>query len=229
VSSQTPAVILLLAAPLVWPREARRKGLSVAIVTIGFPVAVLLLYVAYYVYEQWWYLRFLLPGYPSLCVGVAGVLVALASRTRWPRARPLLPWLVVIPVAWYGFGYSREPFGGTQTGDQRYIRMVDYVRRLPPKSVFVSLTHSGTIHYYTGRGVLRWEGLYDPAYLDPAVEYLRGLGFNVYLVVDYGERDGFRERFAATRTLLELTPATARDLGDPLVYPLGGTPPPPQP
>ena len=235
---QTPAVLLWIASP--WAALMKRPGaisegaptghrLSVVFVTIAFPLTVLALYLPYFVFDHWSYLRFLLPGFPGLCIGVAGVLVTLASRIRWRAGRTLAPWLVATAVASYGLQYSDWAFASVQRNNGASIRVIDYVSKLPVKSVFVSLTYSGTIHYYTGRDVVRWEGFVDPAYLDTAVDYMRMLGYSVYLVNDYGEMKVFRERFAGTRTARELPAVASIDLGDALIYPLRGTEPAPIP
>jgi hypothetical protein len=109
------------------------------------------------------------------------------------------------------------------------MRLVKYVPNLPAKSVFVSLTHSGTLAYYTGRDVVRWQGFHVATKLDAAVDYFRSNGYSVYLVADIGEMKGFREQFARTRTVTEMVPANGIVLDDPVLYAIGGTPAPPPP
>ena len=235
---QTPAILLWIASP--WAMSMARPGaigeghtsshrLTAVLVTIAFPLTVLTLYLPYFGFDHWSYTRFLLPGFPGFCIGVAGVLATLASRIRWPTGRALAPWLIAAPVAAYGFQYSDAAFARVQSNNGATVRLINYIPKLPVKSVFVCLTYSGSIHYYTGRDVVRWEGFVDPASLDTAVDYMRTIGYSVYLVNDYGEMKVFRETFAGTRTARELAAVAPIDLGDALIYPLRGTEPVPMP
>ena len=164
---------------------------------------------AYYVFEVWWYLRFLLPAYPPLLAATGAVVVTGIERVRWPMPAIAATSLVVVAVALHGLRYS-DAFT-LQRDEQRYIRVADYVKHLPKRAVFVSLLHSGSIRYYTGRDVLRWE-LVDPASLDTAIAYLRARGHDVYLVADNGDVAGFKERFANTRAVRDLTRRHRRTL-----------------
>jgi hypothetical protein len=83
------------------------------------------------------------------------------------------------------------------------------------------MQHSGSVRYYTGRLILRWDSL-DPAWLDRAVEFLRSRGIAPYLLVEQWEEERLRSRFAGQRTLSELDRgpiATARS-GDIRLYSL---------
>jgi hypothetical protein len=228
-ATQTPAVLLAAASPWVWPNPPVFRRAIVPIVTLAFPLALLALYLPYYVYGDWSYVRFLLPGLPGLCIGAAGVVVALASRIRSRPGRLVAPWLVAAAVAVYGASYSDGWSGRIKGNNTATLRVVDYIPQLPERSVFVSLTYSGSIHYYTGRDVLRWETLFEPVYIDRAVDHLEAKGHSVYLVNDYGEMNVFRAQFAGTRTVQELAGVMPVDIGDALIYPLGRSEPPPPP
>jgi hypothetical protein len=55
--------------------------------------------------------------------------------------------------------------------------------------------HSGSIRYYSGRLILRWD--YIPAeWLDRSLEFLSENGYHPYLLIDDWERPRFVERFA---------------------------------
>jgi hypothetical protein len=229
VEQQTPAVLLWMASP--WTATMKRPRvmaagqpaddrLALVLVTVAFPLTVLALYLSYFVFDHWSYLRFLLPGFPGLCIGVAGVLVTLASRIRWRAGRVFAPWLVAVAMASHGVQYADWTFARVKENNAATIRLINYIPKLPAKSVFICLQYSGAIQYYTGRDVLRWEGFDDPAVLDTAVDYMRTLGYSVYLVNDYGEMKLFRDTFAGTSTAEALSAATPVDLGDALVYSL---------
>ena len=53
------------------------------------------------------------------------------------------------------------------------------LRRIPPDAVILAMQHSGSLRYYTGRLILRWDAL-DPAWLDRAVAFLRDRGIATY-------------------------------------------------
>jgi hypothetical protein len=208
--TQTPLVLLAFGAPFAGAH--RRGGRRVAVLTvIVFPVAVFLLYLPYVVFEVWWYLRFLLPAYPPLLAGVGAVTVAIVRRAPRPLPARAAAMLLVCAVAAYGIRYS-DPFG-VQRQDRRYLRMASFAAQLPARSVFISLAHSGSIHYYTGRDILRWE-LLEPEALDTAVAYLRSQGHDVYLAADVPEVTDFKRRFAPSATVDALDRAESINVGD---------------
>ena len=85
-------------------------------------------------------------------------------------------------------------------GDARFARAVEYARRLPERSILISNAHSGTLRFYTGRDVLRFEGI-RARDLDTAVEHLRKNGYQLFLIGDVFEIEEFRTLFTATNTV----------------------------
>ena len=96
--TQTPFVLLALAAPFA-ARIRRPAGpgasqTAQAWFGLGFAALVLACYLPYSPFEEWWYLRFLLPAIPVLLVLAASVLVRLrrpcqppcAGRWSWPAS-----------------------------------------------------------------------------------------------------------------------------------------------
>jgi hypothetical protein len=217
---ETPVILLSFLAPWTLPR-GKGDAVRVWLLAVLFPVAVLALYLPYLIFDEWWYTRFLLPAYPAMFVASAGVMMAASRRVR----NPALAFGIILAVTglavWHGFTFEGGPWG-MRNAEQRYVRTAEYVRRLPPRSVFISLNHSGALRYYTGRDVLRWEVL-EPQSLDTAVKYLRDRGYNVYLVADAFEEDAFKTRFADERTVSELVRLVPVQIGVVRVYPLGGT------
>jgi hypothetical protein len=211
--TQTPLVLLAFGAPFAVDR-GRLDRRMVWLTTVVFPLAVFLLYLPYFVFEVWWYLRFLLPAYPPLLAAVGAVAVAVVHRAARPLPARAAAALLVCAVAVYGVRYSGA--FELQRLDRRYVRMAAFVTQLPPQSVFVSLAHSGSIRYYTGRDVLRWEIL-DPDALDTAVTYLKSRGHEVYLAADTGEVADFKRRFAASATVRALDRAAPIDVGEALL------------
>lgn len=92
------------------------------------------------------------------------------------------------------------------------------MRTKGPANAFVlAAQHSGSIRYYANRPTLRWD-LISPTRLDQALATFRAQGYEPLLVVDVGEYEAFRERFAATdqRAIDQLTPMAV--LGDARVF-----------
>jgi len=225
--TETPIVLLAAAVP-VYLRQRGVPSTRLVITTVMFPLVVLGLYVPYLVFDDWTYLRFLLPAYPVLLAATAAVLLRFAMRPRFEAVSPLLIALLVTAVAVYGAKLAQDPvFGGMKEAERRYLLAARYAQTLPRPAVLAALHHSGSLHYYTDHDVLRWD-LFDPAYIDSAIEYLRGRRYNLYLFIDEHEMDQFRRRFHARRILDEIDRGVRIDLpGDVHVYPLGGTERPP--
>jgi hypothetical protein len=218
--SQTALPLAGLAAPAFALRG--RERMRVLLVTTLLPLALLALYLPYFVFQayEWSYLRFLLPAYPSLMIGFAMVLAGAARRIPNAIVGRAVPTIVVAAVALYCWEFARaNGVLAFKDSDNRYARVVDHVRTLPPRSIVVSLAHSGTIHLYARRDVLRFEAL--PTYeMDKAIFTLLERGYNLYLAGDEFEIDMFRERIAGTRTAALLAKAPHVDLGGSAVYTL---------
>jgi hypothetical protein len=219
--TQTPFVYLALAAPmLAWlVRRASRSntaGSSPLFGRIMCAAALVTLtlgcYLVYYPFEEWWYLRFLLPALP--------VLLALASWVAL-RAIGTLPveWrapVTVVAVAALASIYVQTAREGAafalREGEQRYVQTARYAAdHLPPRSVFICVQQSGSLRFYGDALTLRWDWL-DPAWLDRAVEHLRRAGYRPYLVLETPEEESFRVRFSASSPLGRLDWPAAAEL-----------------
>jgi len=188
VQSQTPLVVLALASPVVLPRAFAVLCVSFCAVTIG-------VYLPYLVFEDWSYVRFLLPAIPVLSVLMLGTVAALAARAggRWRAVALAL--VAAVLVAW-----------GIRTADARqtfqlanlesvFARSGDVVAtRLPGNAIVITSRYSGSVRYYGGRRTIVWDAL-DPAWLDRVVSYSRERGFDPYFLIDSSEEAGFRQRF----------------------------------
>lgn len=212
VQTETAIVLLALAAPFVlrphasmpdrepWPRR-------LAIIWLCFIAAVLLSYVFYLPFDEWWNVRFLMPALPPLLV--------LTSAVLWTLVRPLarlaagadglVASIAVAGVAWHGVVFSTDRGAQLQwIAEQRYATVGRYIASaLPERAVLISMQHSGGIRYYSGRLTVRYDvmGKRD---LDLVVEQLRRLGYSPYLVLDDWEEPGFRQRFEGQSALAGL-------------------------
>jgi hypothetical protein len=188
--TQTPLIILWIAAP--WASEAYDVRRRVVLLLL-YPFAVMSLYLAYLNFDLWANLRFLLPAYPVMLAGLAAVLVRFVRELR-PRSLSVAGVAVIIVslvVHQSRFASNVGTFSEAER-ETRFVRAVDFARTLPPESIFISDAYSGTLHFYTGRDVLRW--LWIPGdHFDEALADLKAQGRRLYFVGDPFEVDAFKE------------------------------------
>jgi hypothetical protein len=143
-------------------------------------------------------MRFLLPAFPVLLAGLGAVLVEYVRRSRRRTAAILLVGAITAAIAFQEWRYAYHE--GAFNSEDRFAKAVDFANRLPQNTVLVSLGHSGTLHFYTGRDVLCWELLLGYE-LDGALAYLRRLGHPLFFIGDPFEATEFQRRFSGQQTL----------------------------
>jgi hypothetical protein len=190
-STHTAAIALAMLAPWLLP-----GGLTV-LALVMFLVNVTL-YVPYVVFDDWSYLRFLLPTIPLLLILVVAVIDAILRRVWAPGAA----WITVTAVVALSFLFVREarerPTFVLWQMEARFERAGRFVAdRLPTNALVVTVSESGSVRFYAGRKTLLWDGL-DPAWLDRALMYVRAKGYEPYLLFERREEPDFRRRFAST-------------------------------
>ena len=196
-----------------------------AVVLMAFGVSVFLAYLFYIPFDVWWFLRFLIPAMPLAFLFCADVIESATSRfLRAARFAALSAF--TIASAAHAVNFSRQ-LSILQSGDgeQKYVDAGVFIdRATPPEAVVLSMQHSGSIRYYSGRLTLRYDSL-DPAWLDRAIATLGRLGRPVYLLLDEWEEEPFRARFAGQQALNQLAlPTAASRGGTPRFYALNGAP-----
>jgi hypothetical protein len=215
--SQGPVGLLCLVS--VW----RRRGavLREFLVTIAFTVSAILLYLFYLPFDAWWYLRFVLPAIPVLLLLCADTVAWAARRTHTTFAVAMAVFVLIAGTHSSHFIQAHDVLG-TGYGEERYPETALYIESaLPADAVIITMQHSGSIRYYTGRLIVRWDSL-NPEWLDRAVAFLRDRGVATYAVLEYWEEAEFRQRFRGQQLLAELDRgpvATARS-GETRLYPL---------
>ena len=186
--------LLGLLAPLTLPAGTRRAAWLVMAVAVALVVA----YLPYRPYPEWWYLRFLLPAVVLLIVLASSMLGHLA--TRGPTSRVAAPLLVVAACAvavlqWRSA--DRHQAFALQEFEQHFRLAAETVRdRLPPRAVALSVWDSGSIRFHADREAVLWDSL-DPAWLDRSIAWLTEQGYTPVVVVERWEEPLFRERFAS--------------------------------
>jgi hypothetical protein len=160
-----------------------------------FAAGVILAYLVYAVFEVWSYLRFLLPAMSVLAV-LAGVATARAVAVVPVAGRGVVLLVLVAGIAASGLFHARTR--GVFTIAQVHARTPEVGRvlatALPPHAVLLTGEQSGSMRYYTGRPIVRWEPL-TPTTLATALAVLEANGFEVWWVLDQFEEAGVRSRF----------------------------------
>ena len=202
VVSQTPLAVAGIAALFlpfssIWPtRDAQRAAPLLAAIVL----VVWALYLVYLPFEAWWFLRFLLPAWPAMCVGSAALLVRMAqSRGAWLR---VIAYVVLAAVGVHSIYYaSTHGAFPTGEGEHRYVSIAKMVEQATePSAVIVTGQHSGPIRYYAGRTTLRFD-LLDAAWLDRAVQWLTTQNRRPYFLLEEWEVVEFQKKFAASNRL----------------------------
>lgn len=196
VQTETPLILLSVAAMTMLWRAGTRRSLAVR-VCAWFTFGVWLSYLFYMPFGAWWFLRFLLPSIPVLWVLATMAGAILLARFAGPRRATTVG--LVLAVAFFAFRIDhlrRERIYESRVGGVVYLSAADYVRKtLPANAVILSLLHSGSVRYYTGRLTLRWD-LLPPEWWPRALDVLVERGYRPYVLVMGNEDAELRERFA---------------------------------
>jgi hypothetical protein len=211
VSTQTPLALLgLLAIVAPLPRWVKSRpaieGRSLLALMV---VGVIGTYLFYLSFGEWWYLRFLLPMWPALCVGTAS-LVTVRAHT-YTRTGVL----ILLCLGGYGLWYAQDA-GTFNIGrnERRYISVAHLIRdTTEPNSVIITLQHSGSLRYYGGRTTLRYDQL-NARWLDRSIAWLHANGFRPYILLDDGERQEFVQKFASRNEVGDLDIAIVAEYRD---------------
>jgi hypothetical protein len=218
--SQGIAGVLFVLALWPWRAGMRRE----AAILIAYALSAVLLYIFYLPFDQWWYLRFMIPAVPIVILLCAD---AVASVTRWStaaRAIALTALLIAGGVHAVTFMDSKDILTNGDSEKRRYLDAAVHLdATFPPDAVVFAMQHSGSIRYYTGRLTMRWDVL-DAGSLDAAVAALHARGVPVYAAIESWEEEEFRRRFAGQSSIARLdSAALARsEDGELRIYALSG-------
>jgi hypothetical protein len=209
--THTPLLGLALAAPALLPGAL--TSLSWALVVVN-----ILCYLPYAIFEEWWYLRFLLPTIPLLVVLTVAVIDALCRRFRVRAATAVVAVLTLLWVIALGREAGDRGVFDLRRLEARYARAGEFVaRRLPRNALIVTSWESGSVRFYSGRRTLVWDGL-DPGWLDEALAFLRERGLEPYLLFERWEEPLFRARFVPSAVATLDWPPMAEVAGQVRVY-----------
>jgi hypothetical protein len=197
-TAETPLFALLLVSP--WSaaepapsRYVRWYGLTLGLLMVAS-------YLPWLVLESWTFLRFLLPAFPLLYLLLASSALTSKTPAGWPRRALAIVVFAIVGVPHARALVNKDVFE-IAAFESRYRTVAEYVRRsLPEDAVVISMQHSGSVPYYSGRQILRYNYL-DPAWLDRAVDFFRDRGRPCFAVLESWEVAAFRDRFEATSRL----------------------------
>lgn len=186
--TQTVAWTLAAAAPLLLPGPL--TALCVALFLANAAI-----YLPYVVFDDWSFLRFLLPTIPLLLILMVASVDAVVRRIR-PAAAPVAVTAVaaILAVLFVREARDHHVFRLEQF-ESRFERAGEFVRaRLPANAIVITSWESGSVRFYGKRRTLVWDGL-DPAWLDRSIEFARARGLEPYFLFERWEEPLFRRRF----------------------------------
>jgi hypothetical protein len=181
---------------------------SPAWLAVVVSASIVMVYLFYRPFAEWWYLRFLLPALTML-TALAAVGFARLFRLRLRAPYRVMLCLVLSGVLAFVALYrvntaSERHVFDLQRLERRFRTAGDVVRdRLPRNAAFITVWHSGTVRFHADRAAILWDSL-DPASLDKAVSWLAERGRDPYILVERWEEPLFRERFANHSSLADL-------------------------
>jgi hypothetical protein len=200
--AHTPAILIALLAPFLVPGALTALLLSLFVVNLA-------MFLPYVVFEDWSYLRFLLPTIPFVMVLIAAVLDAATVRLLRSGLSPgeprrqrqaavaLVPLVAALGAAMVQQARARHAFD-LQSMEARFATAGRFVaQRLPSNAILITDYQSGSVPFYSGRQTLAWRAL-DAEWLDPAIAFMREQGREPYLLFERWEEQEFRQRFAAS-------------------------------
>jgi hypothetical protein len=187
-SSHTPAVALALLAPWLLPGGLTTLALVMCLVNLA-------LYAPYVIFDDWSYLRFLLPTIPLLLILVVAVVDAALRRFRVPGGAWITAAVVIVLAMLFVSDARQRPTFALKQLEARFERAGIFVgKRLPSNALVITSAESGSVRFYARRKTLLWDGL-DPAWLDRSLMYVRSKGYEPYLLFERREETEFRHRF----------------------------------
>ncbi len=220
--TETPVWLLALAAPALCRRWL--VGVCASLIMVN-----LACYLPYVVFDDWWYLRFLLPTLPLVLLLSVITLDWMFVRSaqaagNWTRrhstvvARLGLTIVTVVLMAIMLRTASDRSAFALAFLESRFRRAGDFVAtRLAENAVVLTSWESGSVTYYSGRQTVVWDAL-DPGWLDRALDFLRSQGLQPVVLVERWEEAVFRQRFAGSLAATLDWPPSAEIGGQVRIY-----------
>jgi hypothetical protein len=225
--SQTPLVLLAVAAPWVvrrGPSGADRARAGIAWTSLAIFAVLFATYLLYPPFDDWSFLRFLLPAVPLL-VALASAVVVAAIRRGVPAASvPAVVLVLSLLVAASAADAVREGVFLLQRMERKYEATGSWVAtHVPARAAVFTLQHSGSLRFYSDRLTVRWDAV-PPEWFDRAVRFFADRGYPPYLLLEQGEVDPFQRRFRDRSRYAALSWLPIGKIGQVRVYALPADP-----
>jgi hypothetical protein len=225
IATLMPVVVLLPIAAVGrgdWLGSSGDRRLATALG--AYVVTVVLLYIAFPIFDSSWNLRFLLPAVAPALVLVSVAMLSLAGPLiETHRAACMVAMLIIVG---YGVDYARDRRAFDTGYLHKFADIGDAItQRLPERAVLLAMLHSGSAAYYTGRPTIRWD-MIEPSRLDGLVDELSQRGYVPYLLLDADERADFQTRYRGHSRLaaLDWSPAVTLTPPDVQIYAIPARP-----
>ena len=198
IATETPFILLAIAAPW-WAWRRTRDTVNATLAILLSAGLLLATYLAYVVFDDWWYIRFLLPAIPALLV-LSVAVTADGLRLAMPRWRRLaLAGSCGALAGWYLHVAQTHDVFALQSLESRFVVAGQYAARaLPSRAVVLSVQQSGSVRYHGHRSTLAWDAV-QPTALDATIAWLTSEGRPAYVAVEENEESRFRQRFVGQR------------------------------
>jgi hypothetical protein len=165
--------------------EPRTAPAVVALSTLAMALISFALIAAFLNFNQWSYLRFVLPAMAGLFVLLGAIIVWTARelmRRRWSRFLAPAALIPAVLVAWQGVPEARSALSDWRV-THPVLLMGHYLREVVPRNaVILAFMHGGTVEYFTGRPVVRLDLI--PPDLDRVIDLLERQGYRPVMIID---------------------------------------------
>lgn len=160
-------------------------------------------YALYFTFDNWTYTRFLLPALPLVFVLASVTAVVLLQRLAAPfRTLAFVCALVLVPSLGASRARDLGAFGLWES-ERRFVEIAEFAGSQPESAVFLAMQHAGSVAYYSGRTVLRWDWI-EPGEIDRCVEALAASGRRVFAALEDWEIAEIRTRLAGSAAIAAL-------------------------
>jgi len=217
-----PVFILAAASPVVFRWAARRRPSDAPastrhawVTATGLAGLVVCAYLPYGRFDEWSYLRFLLPALPVILI--AGTAAGETLVRALPAAVAGAAWVIVVAA---GTGYQLDVARDGRAFDLRRLESryalagAEAARVFPSTAVALAVQQSGSLRHYAGWPTVRWD-LLAPDAFDGALAHLRARGLTPVIVVETWEEPQFRAHVSRGSAIgrLDWPPAVEVDAG----------------
>ena len=189
------AYVFVCLCAVALPPGPKPESRALRWILLAYIGAVFGCYLFYGPFDDWWYLRFVIPAMPVMFVLSIDAIWQVGRRfgTRVPAIAAMV--FTALSLS-HAIGYGRlNTIFEIGEGEQKYLDVGRYLaRELPPETVVISGLHSGNIRLYAHLRTLRVDWL-DEAWLDRAIDHLKSEGPSPYIVLEESEVTNFRRRF----------------------------------